>query len=190
VAVKIETGHTNLLETEARFYKMLGNGQGIPKLHWFGVEGDFRAIVFGFLGPSLRDLLHYCGRPFSLKTVLMLADQLICRLRHIHSKKIIHCDVTPANCLMGVGREGNTVYLTDFGISHLYNPTYNPERGHMRGTVKFLSRNGQRGFGSCSGHQKCYMKLMTGRAISTRRHGEPWVHAHSFIAQTALGIYL
>jgi len=50
---------------------------GIPNLHWFGVEGDFNIMVIDLLGPSLEDLFNYCGRKFSLKCVLMIADQMV-----------------------------------------------------------------------------------------------------------------
>jgi len=50
---------------------------GIPNIKWFGVEGDYSVMVIDLLGPSLEDLFNYCNRKLTLKTVLMLADQLV-----------------------------------------------------------------------------------------------------------------
>ena len=45
-------------------------------MKWFGSEGDYNVLVIDLLGPSLEDLFNYCGKRLSLKTVLMLADQV------------------------------------------------------------------------------------------------------------------
>lgn len=82
VAIKLEpikTRHPQLIY-ESRIYKLLNSGietVGIPQLKWFGVEGDYNVMVLDLLGPSLEDLFNFCGRKFTLKTVLMLADQMV-----------------------------------------------------------------------------------------------------------------
>lgn len=50
---------------------------GIPNIKWSGIDGEENVLVLDLLGPSLEDLFVYCGRKFSLKTVLMLADQMV-----------------------------------------------------------------------------------------------------------------
>ena len=89
-------------------------------MYWYGRHDDYKILVFQLLGPSLEDVFAYCGYQFSLKTVLMILDQLLIRLEAVHSCKLLHRDIKPQNCLLGTGNDGNTIYITDFGLAQEY----------------------------------------------------------------------
>ncbi|EEF48211.1 casein kinase, putative [Ricinus communis] len=156
VAVKIEnskTKHPQLLY-EAKLYNLLQGGSGIPSIKWSGADGEDNVLVLDLLGPSLEDLFVYCGRKFSLKTVLMLADQMITRIEYAHSKGFLHRDIKPDNFLMGLGRKANQVYIIDFGLAKRYrDATTNRhipyrENKNLTGTARYASCNTHLGIGS------------------------------------------
>jgi serine/threonine protein kinase len=106
-------------------------------------------MAFELLGPNLEDLFNYCGQRFSLRTVLMLADQLIRRFQYIHSKGFIHQDIKPDNLLMGRGTRGNVVYITDIGLAEDYTNRWQSQHpgkeGPVFGTPRYASINAHRG---------------------------------------------
>ncbi|GMY17594.1 casein kinase 1-like protein 3 [Fagus crenata] len=149
VAVKIEnrkTKHPQLLY-EAKLYNILQGGSGVANMKWCGVDGEDNVLIIDLLGPSLEDLFVYCGRKFSLKTVLMLADHMITRIEYVHSKGFLHRDIKPDNFLMGLGRKANTVYIIDFGLAKRFrDPTTSRhipyrENKNLTGTARYASCN-------------------------------------------------
>lgn len=52
---------------------------GIPNVYYFGQEGLHNILVIDLLGPSLEDLFDHCNRRFSIKTVVMVAKQMVIR---------------------------------------------------------------------------------------------------------------
>ena len=165
VAIKLEhhSVDPSLLDEEVEIYQSLSGHNGFPLVYWHGCLHDFTILVFELLGPTLKDLFRYCGNQFSLKTTLMLADQLLRRFEALHSHHYLHRDVKPENFLLGMGQQGNVVYMTDLGLA-IYrrpqplssgsaaahdHPTRSPQ---LLGTCRYASINGHLGIGRWQGN--------------------------------------
>ena len=87
----------------------------MPNLYWFGVEHNYRAMVTDVYGPSLEHLSKFCEGKFSLKTTLLVIDQLIDRIQWVHSKNLVYNDIDSSNFLVGLGKKADKIFVVDFG---------------------------------------------------------------------------
>ena len=158
VAIKCEPSNKDLSQLiyESKLYKLLQGGVGIPKIHWNGLyfhkpeKLDINFLVMDLLGPSIEDFFQICQRRFTLKTVLMLADQMISRMEYLHSKDFIHRSVKPEDFLMGVKGSSNIVHLIDYGFSKRFQSQIFKEHIGKNKRIKYL--HGSPNFDSVNVH--------------------------------------
>ena len=153
-ALKLEKrngGGRSLLETETYILCYL-KGEGIPSIKSYGFSGEFNILVMELLGKSLETLFQENNCKFSLKTVCMLADQMITRLEYIHKKYILHRDIKPDNFTIGRGKQSHIIYLIDFGLSKKYRSSKGnhehikySENKRLIGTARYASINALKG---------------------------------------------
>lgn len=149
VAIKMEHYQTRppQLYYEMKIYRVLNGGVGIPCLKWYGVQDQYNVMVIDLLDVSLEELFRKCSFRFSLKTVLMLADQMLERIQFIHCRGVIHRDVKPDNFVLGMGDNANLLYMIDFGLARSYRDSRTGEHIPYRdsraltGTARYASVN-------------------------------------------------
>ena len=158
VAIKLESSKTRhpQLSYESKVYRLLHQGDlevvGIPAIYWYGNEGEYNGMAMELCGPCLEDLFNYCLRRFTVKTVLMIADQMLHRIEFIHQKGLIHRDIKPENYVFGLNEKAHHLMMIDFGLSKRYwdsrTRTHIPfrEGKPLTGTARYCSTNTHRGF--------------------------------------------
>ena len=150
IALKIEKKEKEgYLCKEALLYEALRGTLGIPTIFEHGYDSESQFLAMELLGHSVEELYIQCNNRLSLKTTLLLADQMIERLQQVHERGILHRDIKSHNFVMGIAENTSLVYLLDFGLAKAYRKgsehvRYREDK-HMIGTVRYASINNQRG---------------------------------------------
>ncbi|KAI7870291.1 kinase-like domain-containing protein [Mucor mucedo] len=148
VAIKQEKINSKVpqLRREKEFYEKIGNQHGFLRMISFFEESGFRYLVFTLVGKDLFDQAEIHGGKLGLKSIVLIAKQLVDRIEYLHDKGILHLDLKPENIAIGANEnDRNTVYLLDFGLSKYYRngKSHIPaaKKVPFKGTICFASVN-------------------------------------------------
>lgn len=122
VKIKLELAIADqtTLEHEAQVYKDMTGVVGFSFIHWFGTEGGYNVLVTSSLGPTLESLFQICEGKISLKTILLLSDQIISRLEDLHAEDYVYGKIAPENLYMGREKFGAQVSVANLGYAKKY----------------------------------------------------------------------
>jgi len=148
IAIKVEEqSPRSRLAWEYQVIKELSDGEGIPKVYRLHRGKKHNYLIMQLLGKSLDKLFVDMKKKFSIKTVCMIAYQMVQRIEFVHSKGYIHRDVKPGNFLLGKNLDRKKIYIIDFGLSKKYidkstnkHIIYKEGKG-LTGTARYVSLN-------------------------------------------------
>jgi serine/threonine protein kinase len=149
INTKEKNGQRWIIE-EARVYKVLNKNsrEGITNMKVLKYTPDksnsqVNVIVMDLLGDSLETVLKKSGK-FRLKTVILLAIQMLNVIKYIHECGYIHRDIKPDNFVMGVEDKKDVLYCIDFGLAKKYKDKHDniiPFKDNLKfcGTARYSS---------------------------------------------------
>jgi len=149
VAIKLERPETRRpqLIGETKLLMRLRGAPGIAQVYAWGKRDSQCYLVMELLGPSLESLVGIYKTGLPVKSVLMVGDQMLLRVKYLHARGYLHRDIKPDNFLMGIGAASSLLYLIDFGLAkqywdtrtHIHIPFKQGKR--LTGTVRYTSLN-------------------------------------------------
>ena len=148
IAIKVEEqSPRSRLAYEFQILKEISEGDGIPKVYKLHRGKKHNYLIMQLLGKSLDKLFVDMKKKFSIKTVCMLAYQMVQRIEYVHSRGYIHRDIKPGNFLMGKNLDNKKLFIIDFGLSKKYidkntgkHIIYKEGKG-LTGTARYVSLN-------------------------------------------------
>ncbi|KIM84488.1 hypothetical protein PILCRDRAFT_384823 [Piloderma croceum F 1598] len=132
---------STLLNHERLLLQLLHDHPSIPKVIAYGRLKHFEYLAMEFLGMALNDV--HSSLP--AVNILVIADQMISALKHVHKNDLVHCDVKPGNILLHP-TDSKCLYLVDYGLSRaIVSSTQTSSKDtpsyHVVGTLPYASLN-------------------------------------------------
>ena len=173
---KVGQRRVSLLDKEYQFcQKLRSSPSNAPEFvhviqHLYDL--NYQYLIMERCGLNIEQLFKLCNYKFSLKTVLMLVDEMFLKVMWCHEAGIIHRDIKPENFVMGFG-EDKHVYLIDFNLAAEYknNIGHHIEKGIVEPTGNY-----------------CYLSINAhGRIVQSRRDDmEALAYAFIYLAKGTL----
>lgn len=153
VAIKFESKKQFSYQTqpkEARILDIMKGHEGFATQEKIIEEQGYNIIIMNLLGPNLEKIYKFCNNTFSIKTIMMMAIDMISLIERLHNKGILHRDIKPENFVVGSQDSSSQIFLIDFGLSKQYK---NSEGQHILpkecngliGTARYASINAHLG---------------------------------------------
>ena len=120
------------IRDEAKICSCLSDNEGFPEFYFYGIKDGKCVLVLQKLGKSLRQLFIENKLKFSLKTVLMIGYQLLCRIECMHSHNIVHGRINPDHIMIEsqTKSKSNVLFLVDFANAEILSANSNTKATH------------------------------------------------------------
>jgi len=117
-------------------------GACVAQLEQFWEDDSRYYLAMNLMGPSIDHLHRLCNRSFSLKTTLMVIDQMLTLIEYHHLRNIVHRDIKPANFLVSYELPHKQITLVDYGLARKASTSRaNNFTAPQAGTLRYMSKN-------------------------------------------------
>lgn len=131
-STRVSAAKRDFISEARRLYDLAGNSRNIVSVNEvFEANGTAYYVMEYLDGPSLRDYIRSRGRLTEAETLDLMLP-IVSAVSFLHSRKITHHDIKPANIVLAYDDEGSAPrpVLIDFGQSRHYD-----EKGAVTCTV-------------------------------------------------------